>query len=188
MRRLGARRWCLGTGGPQRSTLGDLVAQMAGTSSETLAERRDLQAVPFASVEVDSARCSVCGLCALCPTGAITQRETDRRKELRFHYRACTGCGLCQKLCPERAIRLTRLLAPGRLREAPRALARADLARCERCGTPIAPVPMLAAVRRRVAARHGSLRVLEGIARLCPACRLLPEAAAAGDQHMSGVR
>lgn len=173
--RLGAHRWPRGSDSPPPLTLGGLVARMAGTSDGATVEYGSGQAPAFASVGVDAARCSLCGLCALCPSGAITQRDAEERRELYFHYRACTGCGVCQKLCPEKAVRLTRVLAPKRLREAPRVLVRGELTRCERCGTPIAPAPMLAAVRRRVAARHGSLQVLDGIARLCPACRLFPE-------------
>jgi ferredoxin/coenzyme F420-reducing hydrogenase delta subunit len=152
--------------------LGSLVARMARAMPGAARPPVVAPELPFASVEVDPARCSLCGLCALCPGGAIERHEEADDSALTFRYAHCTGCTLCREICPEKAIRLTPVLAPARLREGPRTLVASRLVRCQSCGTPIAPAPMLEAVARRMAARGGAAQVLPEISRFCPACRL----------------
>lgn len=158
--------------GPTSLALGALLAGMVRSTGGAGTESRRSPEIPLASVEVDPARCSLCGLCALCPSGAIAHREDAERSVLTFHYAACTGCGLCRKVCPEQAIRLTPGLVPARLADPPRPLLETRLVRCESCGSPIAPGAMLDAIARRLGQRRGPLAVLEDISRLCPACRL----------------
>lgn len=152
--------------------LGDLVARMVSRMPRATAEVWDSPEVPFASVEVDAARCSLCGLCALCPTGAITHRDGPTSSTLTFHYAACTGCGVCRRICPEKAIRLSPAFVPARLAEGPRRLLHSPTVRCQSCRRPIGPAPMLDVIRRRLAQRHGPPGIFEEVSRLCPACRL----------------
>ena len=121
---------------------------------------------------MDPAHCSLCGLCALCPGGAIERHEEADGSALTFRYARCTGCALCREICPEQAIRITPVLAPARLLEGPHTLVASRLVRCQSCGNPIAPAFMLEAVARRMAGRRGAPQVLPEISRFCPACRL----------------
>jgi hypothetical protein len=61
---------------------------------------------------------------------------------------------------------------PARFLEGPRTLTGSCLVRCQDCGTPIAPAPMLDAIARRMASRRGAPGVVGEISRLCPDCRL----------------
>ena len=166
--RLGPTPWrARASPGSAPPVLGRLVMRMSRAAPARIP--REGPEAPFAFVQADPARCSLCGLCALCPAGAIGCREEGDQVTLTFEYRLCTGCGLCQEVCPEKAIRLRRVFDPARLDEGPRALAGSALVRCRDCGVPIAPSPMLEAIRRRLADRRAS--PLEDLAR-CPACRL----------------
>ncbi|OQX16705.1 MAG: hypothetical protein BWK76_11265 [Desulfobulbaceae bacterium A2] len=53
--------------------------------------------------------CNLCGACAgMCPTGALqVDRQEEGTKTLRFHWAACSGCGLCQEFCRPRSIQLS---------------------------------------------------------------------------------
>lgn len=69
-------------------------------------------AFPFVAIQVGS-NCNNHQLCArLCPTGALATYAQDNRSGLRFDADICTGCGLCAKHCPERAIRLLPAASP----------------------------------------------------------------------------
>lgn len=43
---------------------------------------------------------------ALCPEAALAGFELDGRRGVALRLEACTGCGRCAELCPERAIEL----------------------------------------------------------------------------------
>jgi len=152
--------------------LGSLVARMVRAMPEAAPRPALAPELPFASVEVDPAHCSLCGLCALCPGGAIERHEEADGSALTFQYARCTGCALCREICPEQAIRITPVLAPARLLAGPHTLVTSRLVRCQSCRSPIAPAFMLEAVARRMAGRRGAPQVLPEISRFCPACRL----------------
>jgi ferredoxin len=60
----------------------------------------------LAEVEVTS-ECTACGVCAaLCPTGAITQRQTEDLFSLSFRPYLCTNCHVCVKTCMHKAINI----------------------------------------------------------------------------------
>lgn len=163
------------------ASLGDLVTRMAGTADRERSAVSVAGDVPFAFVEVDAVRCSLCGLCALCPTGAIALQEDTERAGLTFHYGTCTACGLCRDACPEKAIRLTPLLAGARLREGRRELVASAVARCADCGTTLGPRRRLDAVGRRLS-RHGAAPgALEDVTRRCSGCRLFAAPAGIAD-------
>lgn len=151
--------------------LGRLLAAMVRSASGTVAVPA---ATPLGSVEVDPRRCSLCGVCALCPTGALVTFDEEDRAGLGFDHAACTACDLCRRACPENAIRVTRVLDTARLLGGPRDLVLGQVARCETCSSPIAPAPLLDVLARRIAARGGTTAVPAAVGRLCPACRLFP--------------
>lgn len=60
----------------------------------------------LAEVEVAS-ECTACGVCAaLCPTGAITQLQTESLFSLSFNPHLCTNCRVCEKACMHKAINI----------------------------------------------------------------------------------
>lgn len=51
----------------------------------------------------DLNKCQRCGLCWIfCPEGAINKTE---RKEYEIDYTFCTGCLICEQICPFKAIK-----------------------------------------------------------------------------------
>jgi ferredoxin len=109
---------------------------------------------PFAYIRADDALCSMCGACgALCPTGAIGTVELDGCSMLYFNFGWCTGCLLCVRACPERALRADDRLDLGALAGKGAVLLRHAAARCEKCREQYIP------------ARTGGE---------CPACRKRP--------------
>jgi ferredoxin len=83
-----------------------------------------------------SAACRDHGVCAAtCPTGALYRyrEEVDRSRGLAFDAWRCIGCGHCEKVCPEGAIRLGRGEAQGPPSGAT-PLTRFGEAACAECG------------------------------------------------------
>ncbi len=58
----------------------------------------------YRSPEVEKSKCSHCGQCYLyCPTGCIEDKGSYFEANLAF----CKGCGICAKVCPIEAIKMT---------------------------------------------------------------------------------
>ena len=59
---------------------------------------------------INTARCSVCGLCAdVCPTDAISQYG-----EYKITPALCTSCGQCMACCPSGAVDIVEGAQEGR--------------------------------------------------------------------------
>jgi NAD-dependent dihydropyrimidine dehydrogenase PreA subunit len=57
-----------------------------------------------ASIEIDAAKCSGCGLCLnVCPHRVLELRE---RKAVVADRDACMECGACKVNCPHQAVRV----------------------------------------------------------------------------------
>jgi ferredoxin len=53
-------------------------------------------------------KCSGCQACVFfCPTGALIKIETPGQHGVSFRPAVCTGCGLCQMICYQKAVMLT---------------------------------------------------------------------------------
>ncbi len=78
--------------------------------------------------------CAGHGVCrSVCPTGALLTYAEGSERGLSFDPSACNACGLCDRLCPEQALRL----APegeGSAAATPRRLTRHLRSHCDECG------------------------------------------------------
>lgn len=136
--------------------------------------RLEHAASPLGEAVVDPAACTLCGSCAAtCPTGALEYGEGGAGLTLRFDPRRCVACGQCVPACPERergAIKVHAVTDTTLLNIGTRTAARDAIARCRRCGAPVASQAML----RRVADLLGSAFRPEVMAERCADCRGLP--------------
>ncbi|MDI6903336.1 MAG: 4Fe-4S binding protein [Methanocellales archaeon] len=86
---------------------------------------------PFADIAI-SEKCTICNTCmSMCPTNAIIRREN----KIDFIYGYCISCGLCEKACPEEALKLEKVLDFAKLVDLKEStLAESELVKCEECG------------------------------------------------------
>lgn len=125
---------------------------------------------PLGRVRVETDRCTLCGLCAsVCPTDALAYEQGPIVATLAYDPSRCVACQHCMAICPERVVTVETCTDLDGLREGARTLKADTLARCRRCGRPIAPDAML----RRI---HGLLAdapegLLASLRELCVDCR-----------------
>ncbi|TAN59004.1 MAG: hypothetical protein EPN26_00645 [Rhodospirillales bacterium] len=92
--------------------------------------------LPFLARTI-SEDCTQCGICAeRCPTGALGRVHGPGWMGIDYKAGDCTNCGLCTAICPASAIAAQALRIWDDVAESRHILARAELARCERCGQP----------------------------------------------------
>lgn len=93
---------------------------------------------PFGSLQVDTAKCTMCLSCVgACPEAALA--DNPDKPQLKFIEKNCVQCGLCATTCPEGAITLQPrlwLADGGKARKAARVLNEAEPYRCIQCGKP----------------------------------------------------
>ena len=122
---------------------------------------------PFGRITFETHGCTVCGLCAgVCPTGAIRFDQGPVAATLEIDRSACVGCGHCAAICPEGVLSVERGVDLERLGRGAEPLKRSAVARCRRCGEPVAPTAMLE--RLRPLLDPAVLATTEG---LCQRCR-----------------
>jgi ferredoxin len=139
------------------ATLGAVEGRAAGTGA------------PFGRVVFEPDGCTMCGLCAaVCPTEAIRFEQGAIVASLDLDRSACVGCGHCAAICPEGVLSIERGVDLGELGGPRDTLKRSAIARCRRCGEPVAPSAMLQ--RLRPLLDHAVLAVTED---LCQRCRAL---------------
>jgi ferredoxin len=93
---------------------------------------------PFGSLQVDTAKCTMCLSCVgACPEARWPTTPTSR--SCKFIEKNCVQCGLCATTCPESAITLQPrlwLADGGKARKVARVLNEAEPYRCIQCGKP----------------------------------------------------
>jgi len=107
--------------------------------------------------------------CAVaCPPKALKGNLQDLT--LSFTEQACTQCGLCRTICPEKAVRLVARSAPAQAE--PEVLKQDVAQECISCGKPYAPK---ASVDRMVERLKGHSMFAEpgklDLLRMCEDCR-----------------
>lgn len=95
-------------------------------------------ASPFGSLQIDTAKCTMCLSCVgACPESALG--DNPERPQLRFTEKNCVQCGLCVGTCPEGALALEPrlwLADGGKARKQPRVLHEMQPWACVKCGKP----------------------------------------------------
>lgn len=70
--------------------------------------RNEMEKAKKTSIEINSAWCKACGICAgLCPKGVYTRDSFG--KPVIKHLDRCIMCKLCELRCPDFAIRVGRM-------------------------------------------------------------------------------
>lgn len=120
-------------------------------------------------VTVRSEGCTMCGLCAtVCPSDALRFDEGPIAATLDLDLDRCVACGHCAGICPEHVIEVDRGIDTERSRRGPASVKRTVMARCRRCGGPIAPSAMLERIRAML---PDDPEVVDTIEELCLDCR-----------------
>lgn len=152
--------------------LHELIEGMEGRLSRHSQGTVTAGVVPFGMVELDSGKCTGCGLCALnCPTDAMTVITDDGCDgySISFKYDLCVGCGVCVNTCPEGCLGLEKVLALSELGAGSTVLFEDSFIKCHRCGRNVAPRSMMERIKARLQDTGGG----EGEwTELCPDCRL----------------
>ncbi len=88
---------------------------------------------PFADITI-SEKCTICNACMnMCPMNAIIRKDN----KVDFIYGYCISCGLCEKACPEGALKLRKVLDFAKLVDLKEiTLAESEIIMCEKCGKP----------------------------------------------------
>lgn len=125
------------------------------------------------SVEIDTSSCTACEMCAnVCPTDALSSVHDADGVRIDFEPRQCVACGQCITVCPEidrGAIRLARGFDPDDWSRGRRQVRHEAVARCERCGKPVAPTAMLDRISTILGEDHPG--TIELIGKRCIECR-----------------
>jgi ferredoxin len=125
----------------------DHIHESAPSSRRTA----DLPAgAPFGEVEVDTKACTLCmGCVSVCPTAALS--AGGDLPQLKFVEWNCVQCGLCEKACPEDAIRPhARFLYDPEARQRTRILHEEQPFCCISCGKPFATQSMLDVMMKKL--------------------------------------
>jgi len=89
-----------------------------------------------------SEACNACLTCVRhCPTRALTGEETQATISIWFKLSQCTGCGLCERLCPESAVSSASVANFEELNTAARRLVQRSLRQCTDCARSFVPGP-----------------------------------------------
>ena len=128
---------------------------------------------PFGEIKVDKDACTLCmGCVSVCPVAALGTGED--LPQLKFTEWNCVQCGVCEKACPEDAIKLhARFLYDAELRQQPRILNEEQPFCCVSCGKAFGTRSLLESMMRKLEG-HWMFQNEEARRRLqmCEQCRV----------------
>ena len=127
---------------------------------------------PFGALSVDAAACTLCRACiAACPAGALS--SDNGTPGLRFRESGCHQCGLCQDVCPEKAIRLNpQLLCYPQVADSWIALNAIEPFHCVECGAPFASAAMVCRMEEKLRNHWMYSGEQARRLRMCDTCRI----------------
>jgi len=100
----------------------------------------------FCRTRIQEQKCVGCSACEIhCPTGALDAQEKRGQRIFTYVPYQCIGCGECIRSCPEDAVELRHQIDPkGFFRPFSKRIVRSvELRKCDKCGTPYAPLPQV---------------------------------------------
>jgi ferredoxin len=143
---------------------------------------------PFGELKVDKSACTLCmGCVSVCPTAALS--AGGDLPQLKFVEWNCVQCGLCEKACPESAIRTNpRFHFDTEARQKPRILNEEQPFCCISCGKPFATQSVLDVMMKKL---EGHWMFQDEVSRrrlqMCDHCRVKDmfrsESGAGGQSH-----
>ena len=154
-------------GSHQDSLKGDPVKLEGEISRRELLRRLS----PLGKVELDSSKCTGCGLCALdCLSGALTVSSSVEAEvyQLLFKHNLCVACGQCVEICPEQCLHLERTLELDELNGPATVLFEDKIIRCSECGSPVGSRAMINSIKAKLSAT-GQFPLSQP--ELCPECK-----------------
>lgn len=61
---------------------------------------------------IDQSKCTKCSLCwVYCPDAAVEIKKVDGGEVFEINYKFCKGCGICESVCPIKAIKMVEEVA-----------------------------------------------------------------------------
>ena len=136
--------------GHDRRALIRLASRCLYDRSEVSGPRLNLpHGSPFGAVTA-AGDCTLCMACTgACPSGALS--TNGDLPQLVFRESLCHQCGICEEICPEKALRLEPGLSCDLVAvEGPVVLRQAEPFRCVECGVPFATAAMIARVTEKL--------------------------------------
>jgi ferredoxin len=100
----------------------------------------------FCRTVIDERKCIGCSACEIhCPTGALDTKVDSSGRVFTYVPYQCISCGDCVRSCPEDAVELRHQLDLKGFFNlfSKRVLQSVEFRKCDRCGTPYAPMPQV---------------------------------------------
>ena len=121
-------------------------------------------------VEV-SENCTLCDACVSnCPTGALRKSVEGDKVMLQFHHEKCTGCKICEIICPHNSIHV-KWGVDREMYGKTETLIQDELVRCRNCGKPLGSKSMFDEIEKRLRARGVPEEAIKAIY-LCDECKM----------------
>ncbi len=128
---------------------------------------------PYGAVVVDTGACTLCLSCvSQCPTGALG--DNPDKPQLRFQEDACLQCGLCTRVCPEKAITLKPQFNLSDQAFTETVVHEEDPFECISCGKPFGVKSTIEKVMEKLAGKHPMFATTDAgkLIQMCDNCRI----------------
>ena len=100
----------------------------------------------FCRTRLEAESCIGCAACEInCPTETLETTDIHRQRVFNYSHYQCICCGSCVRVCPEGAAELRHEVNFAHIYRifSKRPIRTVELAICDRCGIPMAPLPQM---------------------------------------------